>query len=129
MRTRSLAEKGVLVRDSGYAPAWSFPSRCEARSTTARWAVLVLFFVNGALFATWASRIPGVQSERGLSDGALGLALLVLALGAVIAMPVAGLLIARIGSEKVCKVSALLFCAALPVVMVVPSKPLFFAAL
>src|SRR6266446_1964594 len=32
--------------------------RGEARPRDARWAVTVLFFLNGALFATWASRIP-----------------------------------------------------------------------
>ena len=115
--------------EGSYASVWGFQGRQEARPTGARWAVRILFFVNGAVFATWASRIPAVQSERVLSNGALGLALLVLALGAVIAMPVAGLLIARIGSQKLCKVSALVFCATLPVVMVVPGTVLFFAAL
>ncbi len=48
----------------------------EVRPKTARWAVRTLFFLNGALFATWASRIPAVQMERDLSNGALGMALL-----------------------------------------------------
>ena len=77
--------------------------KVDVRPKTARWAVRRLFFLNGALFATWASRIPAVQAERDLSNGALGMALLCIALGAVIAIPLAGLLATRIGSDRVCK--------------------------
>jgi hypothetical protein len=44
-------------------------------------------------------------------------------------MPVAGLLIARIGSAKLCKISALLCCATLPVATILPQWPLFVSAL
>ena len=47
---------------------------------SARRAVAVIFFVNGALVATWAARIPAVQRALALSAGALGLALLALRL-------------------------------------------------
>jgi MFS family permease len=92
-------------------------------------AVMTLFFVNGALFATWASRIPAVQSQRGLSNSTLGLALFALAFGALLAMPVAGHLISRIGSAQLCKVSVLLSLAMFPMVVVLPGLLLFFAAL
>jgi MFS family permease len=94
-----------------------------------RIAVMTLFFVNGALFATWASRIPAVQSQRDLSNSTLGLALLSLAFGALIAMPVSGWFIQKIGSGKLCKISALLSFAMLPVAIFVSGLELFFAAL
>lgn len=75
--------------------------------TAARRAVSLLFLMNGILFATWASRIPGIQASLGLSHGVLGLALLSLAAGALLAMPVAGWLSSRFGSARVCAVAGL----------------------
>jgi MFS family permease len=92
-------------------------------------AVASLFFLNGALFATWVSRIPAVQLERGLSHGGLGLALLAVALGAVVAMPLTGLLTARIGSDKVSKISALVYCVALLFPTLAPNATLFVVGL
>ncbi len=101
----------------------------EVRPRTVRWAVRTLFFLNGALFATWASRIPAVQAERGLSNGALGMALLSIALGAVIAMPLAGLLATRIGSDRISKATALIYCAMLPGIVLAPNSVMFVLAL
>lgn len=53
-------------------------------------AVAAMFFLNGGLFGTWASRIPTVASHHGLDGGWLGLLLLVLASGALISFPLAG---------------------------------------
>lgn len=39
----------------------------------ARLAVAVLFFLTGLTFASWAARIPAIQSKPGLSPGMLGL--------------------------------------------------------
>src|SRR5881394_1511536 len=109
-------------------PLTSLP-KVEVRPRTARWAVRTLFFLNGALFATWASRIPAVQAERGLSNGALGMALLSIALGAMIAMPLAGLLTTRIGSDRVSKVAALTYCTMLPGIVLAPNSVRFILAL
>jgi len=43
---------------------------------TPRAAITAVFFVNGALFASWASRIPALSDRAGATTGALGLALL-----------------------------------------------------
>lgn len=99
------------------------------RPQAARAAVRVLFFLNGAVFATWASRIPAVQAAHGLSNGALGLALFAIALGAVIAMPVAGWLTARVGSERVCRWSAAAYGIMLPVIVLAPGLAAFVPAL
>ncbi len=79
----------------------------------ARISVLIIFFIHGAVFSTWVSRIPAVQSGLGLSTGSLGLALLGIAAGSMISMPLAGWFIARSGSKLVTAAASLLFCIAL----------------
>ncbi|MGI8797742.1 MAG: MFS transporter [Pseudonocardia sp.] len=79
----------------------------------ARVAVAVVFFVNGAAFAAWASRVPAIRGELGLSDAQLGLALLGLAVGAVLGLPAAGVLVARWGSVAVVRASLVIFCGSL----------------
>jgi MFS family permease len=79
----------------------------------ARICVLIIFFIHGAVFSTWISRIPAVQGELGLSTGRFGFALLGVAVGSIISMPVAGWLISRYGSKPVTAISSLWFCLAL----------------
>ncbi|GAA3728829.1 MFS transporter [Salinactinospora qingdaonensis] len=56
------------------------------------------FFIAGVIIATWAARIPAVKAQTGLSDGALSIGLLGLAVGALAAMQVAGRMVDRFGS-------------------------------
>jgi len=79
----------------------------------ARASVAAIFFINGAGTANWLVRIPAVQARLGLSAGALGLALLGVAVGALIAMPRTGHLVARYGSRPVTRVGAAAFAATL----------------
>jgi MFS family permease len=60
---------------------------------TPRAGITVVFFVNGALFASWASRIPALSDRVGATPGTLGLALLAPAVGAIVAMPLVGRLL------------------------------------
>jgi MFS family permease len=85
----------------------------ETRLRSARASVLAIFFLHGAVFATWVSRIPAVKADIGLSTGQLGLALLGIAAGCLIAMPVAGWLVSRYGSRSVTAFSSFCFGAAL----------------
>jgi MFS family permease len=78
----------------------------------ARRAVAAVFVLNGALFGSWAARVPAVQDRAGLSESELGLALAFIAIGAVLAMPVAGALAARHGSRRATRASLVLSCAA-----------------
>jgi predicted MFS family arabinose efflux permease len=91
----------------------------------ARFAVAALFFMNGVLFASWVSRIPALQAERALNHAQLGLALLLIALGALVAMPVAGWSAARFGSRRVTQVSAALYCIVLPLLACETGRALF----
>ena len=68
---------------------------------TSRLAVGAMFFINGAAVATWASRIPAIQDKLQLGTGPLGIALLSMGIGALIAMSVAGAMASSIGSRPV----------------------------
>jgi MFS family permease len=94
----------------------------------ARLATATLFFANGCGLGSWLPHIPDVKIWHGLSDGALGLALLAIAAGAVAALPVAGALTARYGSRPVSRASALLFCAVLTLPLLAPNLPLLLTA-
>src|SRR5947209_11355800 len=95
----------------------------------ARWAVPVVFFVHGAVVATWVTFIPTVQQTLNLSTGRLGLVLLGPAIGSLLAMPLSGMLIARLGSRHVTVTAGLAYCAVLPLIVLAPSLPTLFLAL
>ncbi|MEM1117451.1 MAG: MFS transporter [Bacteroidota bacterium] len=59
------------------------------------------FAANGVLYGTWAARLPEIQARTGLSEGALGLALVASAVGLVISASAAGTLVARFGTHRV----------------------------
>ena len=92
----------------------------------ARIACGAMFFLNGSAFSTWASRIPSIQDKLHVGTGLLGIALLSMAVGALIAMCFAGRLIANLGSRPAigimaCCASAFLALAGLPDNLVVLS--------
>lgn len=89
----------------------------------ARLAVAILFFLNGAIFATWATRLPAVQARLLLTTGKLGLALLGTAVGALVAMNLSGYLAARFGSRSVTTIAAVSLCAMLPLLALAPTFP------
>jgi MFS family permease len=82
----------------------------------ARRAVTAVFALNGVLLGSWAARIPAVRDRVGLSDGELGLMLACIAVGAIIAMPLAGAAAARQGSRRATRVALALACGAVGVV-------------
>ena len=95
----------------------------------ARVAVAAVFFLNGVSVASWVVRIPDTQRRLALSAGALGIALLGAAAGALVAMPIAGRLVARFGSRAVTTGAALVYAATLALPAVAPSLPLLIMAL
>lgn len=67
---------------------------------TARTAVFTAFAINGAAFAAFASRVPDIKHELGLSAGELGLTLLAASLGSVIGLPLSGWIVHRLGAAR-----------------------------
>ena len=90
----------------------------------ARRAVSAIFFINGAVLASWVAHIPAVKAEHGIGDGGLGLVLLSMALGSVLTLPIAGWLIARRGSGVMTTAAALAFSLALPLPIISPTVSL-----
>jgi len=64
----------------------------------ARNAVVVSFFLNGATFATWVSRLPEIRRRLELSNGELGTVLLAGSIAAILGLLGAGRLIERRGA-------------------------------
>lgn len=87
----------------------------------ARRAVLAMFFANGALLANWLARIPQIQASLTLSEGELGLALMGMAVGVLIALTMVGGLIGRFGSRTVTTASGVLLCLLLPFLALMPN--------
>lgn len=77
---------------------------------SSRFAVNLFFFINGFTYATWASRLPGLQDSYGMDNRSLGIILLAFSIGAFIAMPISGWLIVRRGSRQITQISGVLAC-------------------
>ncbi|MFG3111616.1 MFS transporter [Streptomyces tendae] len=65
----------------------------------ARYAVAAVFAVHGSVTGSFATRVPWIQDHAGVSAGQLGLALAFPALGASLAMPLAGRVSHRFGAR------------------------------
>ncbi|MCW5715886.1 MAG: MFS transporter [Bauldia sp.] len=82
----------------------------------ARTAINLAFFNLGVGAGLWAVFIPVVRARVEISEGVLGLALLCIALGLIVAMPATGWAIARYGARNISAFAA----AALPVACALP---------
>lgn len=78
----------------------------------ARWAVSLVFAVNGFLYASWISRIPRIQEIYAIDHAGIGLVLLALSIGALVGMPITGAIIVKVGSRRLTSILAVLFCLA-----------------
>ncbi|WP_247256052.1 MFS transporter [Pseudomonas moorei] len=99
------------------------PGRLEQMSTR------IAFFIAGLGIAAWAPLVPYAKVRAGLDDGTLGLLLLCLGVGSILAMPLAGMLASRFGCRKVATGGTLLICLALPLLATVSSIAALIAAL
>ena len=87
-------------------------SAASARVTAARRSTAVAFVGAGVIFASWVSRIPQVRSELQLTAADLGLVLLALAVGSLLALPAASVLIRRFSTRALVSVMALVTAGA-----------------
>jgi len=85
----------------------------------ARGATAVVFAVHGCVTGSFAARIPWIASHVGVGVGGLGVALLMPAIGALLAMPFSGRLAYRYALRPFVTVSIVACCAAL----VLPALP------
>ncbi|NBE07969.1 MFS transporter [Paragemmobacter ruber] len=94
-----------------------------------RWAVSAMFLANGFVMGAWAPQIPLLLPRHDITEGVLGLLILVLGAGAVGSMIFAGRLIEIFGARRVLCVFALAILPALPLVVFAPSLPLLIPAM
>src|SRR5919199_3944767 len=94
------------------------PQVPQARAVAATRATSVAFIGSGFAFASWAARIPRVRDRLELSPAQLGLVLLAIATGSLIALPLAGTVVDRLGSGRTVAVMAVLEGVGLAVVAV-----------
>ena len=99
------------------------PGRLEQVSTR------IAFFIAGFGLAAWAPLVPYAKARAGLDEATLGLLLLCLGAGSILAMPIAGLLATRFGCRNVTIGGTLLICLALPLLATASSIPLLIATL
>jgi MFS family permease len=85
----------------------------KSKTRQAWWGTVVLFLVHGLVVSTWISRIPAVQSALRLDNFVLGLTLLGSALGALCAIPMAGMWVGKFGSKRVSVLASIGFCLSL----------------
>ena len=79
-----------------------------------RLGVSTFFFINGFASANWVARLPELQKFYRVDNTNLGLLLLISAVGALIFMPISGILSRKSGSDKVTRTAGLSFCLLIP---------------
>ena len=75
----------------------------------AKWALAMLFLVDGVGFGTWAAHVPVFKQMLRLENGSLTFVLISLIIGAIVTMPLTGQLIRHYGSRRVARASAVLY--------------------
>jgi len=94
----------------------------------ARAGAALAFGLVGAVYFTWAARLPAVKADLGLSDAQLAVALLGLEAGALVGLQVGGVLVPRGGSRAALTVALPLLAALLAGPGLAPSLPVLTAA-
>ncbi len=104
-------------------PAMTAPSLLSTAAVGApqRLSTRVAFFIAGFVMAAWAPMVPMAKARAGLDDGTLGLLLLGLGAGSILAMPFAGYLTAHRGCRWTITVASVALCLLLPTLAVAPN--------
>jgi hypothetical protein len=87
-----------------------------------------IFLCSGLGIGAWAASIALLQARLHLSDGALSLVLLGFAAGAVLSMPMTGMLAPRLGVARATRFAALAFALGLLGPGLAPDLPLLIGA-
>ncbi|MFD1662451.1 MFS transporter [Streptomyces caeni] len=95
----------------------------------ARYAVAAVFGVHGAVTGSFATRVPWIQEHTHAGPGQLGLALAFPALGASVAMPLAGRISHRFGARTALRGLLSLWTLALALPSLAPNLPTLCLAL
>ena len=103
--------------------------RSHSPARLRQFSIRIVFFIAGFGMAAWAPLVPFAKARIGMGDGVLGLLLLCLGMGSILAMPFAGAFAARLGCRRVIIGSAVVLCFTLPLLASVSTPALMMAAL
>lgn len=95
----------------------------------ARLATRIAFFVAGMAISFLAPLIPFAKAQVGADEATLGLMLLGIGIGSLVAMPVTGVLAARMGAKPIILFGGFGMALALPLLMLAPSPVLLAGVL
>jgi predicted MFS family arabinose efflux permease len=87
------------------------------------------FLAAGMGMSAWAALVPFAKARMALGSAELGLLLLFLGMGSIVAMPSTGMLVARHGCRTVILSSGAISCLVLPFLAVTSSPPALALAL
>src|SRR3712207_5436572 len=96
---------------------------------SAHTGVAAAFLVHSTVSGTWAPRLPAIKDALGLGPGALGTALVGLALGLLAGTRLAGVPVDRFGSRAVMRAGFPVLCATLVLPALATDGVTLFAAL
>ncbi|GAB2586650.1 MFS transporter [Streptomyces capparidis] len=105
------------------------PGPVADRVRAARIAVAAVFTVHGCVSGNFVTRIPWLRDHLDLSPGTLGLALSFPAIGASLAMPLAGRVVHRVGGRAAVRWLIAAYAAVLALPALAPGLPALCAAL
>src|SRR6266478_1634976 len=95
------------------------------RVSRSRLSASWIFFANGAALGSWIPHIPDAKHALSLNESVLGFALLGMAAGSLLRLPLSGALTARFGSRATTTVAILAVLLATPLPILAPSLPIF----
>lgn len=87
----------------------------------AKTATQLIFLICGLGISAWAPMVPVVRDRLQLNDADLGVLLLLLGMGAMLMMPISGMLLSRLGSRTLMAASTLSAAVILPLFLVIPN--------
>ena len=94
-----------------------------------RLATRLSFFAAGFGMACWAPLVPFAKARTGVDDGQLGLLLLCIGIGSIIAMPLTGWFSARLGSKPMVLAGGIGIVLLLPILAMANNTLVLAAAL
>ncbi len=82
--------------------------KADTKTRTAIISTFIAFIGAGLISSTWASRIPQLKAALDMDPAAWGLVLFAMAVGSICALPVAGLIIRKIGEKLTVRFASIL---------------------
>ncbi|CAJ0990770.1 hypothetical protein NVIRENTERO_00095 [Sodalis praecaptivus] len=102
----------------------------ELRATyPVRVATRVVFFIAGFAMSAWAPLVPFAKARLAINDASLGLLLLCLGIGSLLAMPLAAPWAHRLGCKRPIVTAVCVLGVTLPMLAWLESAPLLALAL